>query len=182
MEREKRKPQNKVIIVFIILSILFMLLCIFTIKNIRIIKVSGISMKPTIFNDDVLVAIRYPSFIKPKLNHGDIISFRSPFNKNYGFVKRAIGLPGDEVKLGDGKVYLNGEELIENYTEEGTKTWPDSRYTSWTVSHDEVFVLGDNRQIGGSSDSRSYGCIPISDVTHVVVIRLDSNNKWKLLK
>lgn len=172
MEREKRKPQNKIITIFIILSILSMVLSIFAIKNLRIIRVSGISMKPTIYDEDGLVAVRYPSFTKPKLKHGDIISFRSPFNKNYGFVKRIIGLPGDEIKLEDGKVYLNGEILIENYIEEGIKTRPGPRYTSWIISDGEVFVLGDNRQIGASSDSRSYGCIPISDITYVVFFRI----------
>lgn len=113
-----------------------------------------------------MLSVRYTSIFKSNLNRGDIILFKSPFNKKYGFGKRIIGLPGDEIKLEDEKVYLNDELLIEEYTEEGTKTWPSGRYTSWIVPQGEVFVMGDNRQVGGSTDSRSFGYISEEDIIY----------------
>lgn len=129
-------------------------------------------MKPTIFDEDKLLVVKYPSIFKRKLKRGDIILFKAPHNKKYGFGKRIIGLAGDEIYLEEGRVYLNGQVLFEDYIEEGIKTWPDGRYSSWIVPEGELFVMGDNRQMGGSNDSRSFGTIPEDDVTHYVIFRI----------
>jgi signal peptidase I len=71
------------------------------------------------------------------------------------FVKRVIGLPGDEVLIEDGQVYVNGEPLDEPYV-----VYDDgSDYGPVTVPEDHLFFLGDNRP--NSSDSRrSLGFVP----------------------
>lgn len=180
---DKQKTNNSIYIKILIFFLIFSSLnFIFLRRNFIVSNISGISMKPTIYHGDKLLAVKYPSFIKSQLNRGDIILFRSPFNEKYGFGKRVIGLPGDEIRLEEGRVYLNDKLLIEDYTEEGTKTWPTGRYTSWVVPEGEVFVLGDNRQVGGSSDSRSYGCIPETDVTHYLFFRiLPNDDRWGYL-
>jgi signal peptidase I len=71
------------------------------------------------------------------------------------FVKRVIGLPGDEVLIEDGQVYVNGVPLDEPYVvfDDG------SDYGPVTVPEDHLFFLGDNRP--NSSDSRrSLGFVP----------------------
>lgn len=90
------------------------------------------------------------------------------------YIKRVIGIEGDQIKIADGKVYLNGEELQEDYIAEGAVTLSD-RYTDITVPEGYVFVMGDNRE--HSTDSRSFGCIPVEKIESKVWIRF-----WPLTK
>jgi len=78
---------------------------------------------------------------------GDIIVFRSPGSSDKDFIKRVIGLPGEKVKMQDGRVYINGTLLDEPYiTHRATYDLDEKR-----VPNDSFFVLGDNRP--NSSDS-----------------------------
>ena len=100
-------------------------------------------------------------------------------NKNYetnpdtakvSFIKRVIGLPGEHVKLQDGKVYINDVELEESYLDENVYTAPlQGVYTDITVPEGCVFVLGDNREY--STDSRRFGCIPLEKIESKVLFR-----------
>lgn len=93
---------------------------------------------------------------------GDVIVFHPPMNNEEFFIKRVIGLPGETVKIIDGKIYIfnetnpDGYELDETYLSESnqgnTKPLLDNIRT-FEVPADQYFVLGDNRQ--QSSDSRS---------------------------
>ena len=84
------------------------------------------------------------------------------------YIKRVIGVAGDHIKIEDGKVYRNGEELQEDYLPEGTVT-KNKTYSDIVVPEDCVFVMGDNRE--HSTDSRDFGCIPISKVESKVAFR-----------
>ncbi|GKU27745.1 signal peptidase I [Clostridium folliculivorans] len=75
--------------------------------------------------------------------------------ENTRLVKRVIGIPGDEIDLRDGYVYLNGEKLNETYTQ-GTTVKQGISFPL-KVSDGKLFVLGDNREV--SIDSRSFGLI-----------------------
>lgn len=92
------------------------------------------------------------------------------------YIKRVIGLPGERIQIKDGKVYINGEELQEDYLPEGTVTdsmATDSisggQFLDLIVPEGTVFVMGDNR--GHSSDSRRFGCIPYEKIEGKVVLR-----------
>ncbi|MGQ9571687.1 MAG: signal peptidase I [Dehalococcoidia bacterium] len=91
---------------------------------------------------------------------GDVVVFQSPTNPDRDFIKRVIGLPGDEVEIRDGLVYINGEPLDEPYIS-GTTTCL-SRWCSLTVPEEHFFVLGDHRN--NSSDSRQFGPIPEKNI------------------
>ena len=71
---------------------------------------------------------------------------------NPDYIKRVIGLPGDKIKVKDGLVYVNGDQLDEPYLDQETE-WPAGLGTV-TVPEGSLFVMGDNR--GNSLDSR-YG-------------------------
>lgn len=95
---------------------------------------------------------------------GDIVILQAPDHPDRLYIKRIIGLPGDEVSLSQGKVYINGNELIESYTSV-KETLQTSELTQWSVGDKEYFVMGDNRLAGASNDSRNFG--PISEETIV---------------
>ncbi len=87
------------------------------------------------------------------------------------YIKRVIGIPGDYIQIKDGKVYLNGEALEEEYLSKAIKTDMSlgGEFYDITVPDGYVYVLGDNRV--ASSDSRRFGCIPIDKIEGKVAIR-----------
>lgn len=100
------------------------------------------------------------------------------FNKT-SYIKRVIGIAGDHIKIEDGKVYLNGEELSEEYLREGITT-ENQIFSEVTVPEGCVFVMGDNRP--HSTDSRSFGCIPIEKIESKVLFRFLPLNKFGKVK
>ena len=87
------------------------------------------------------------------------------------YIKRVIALPGEHIKIEDGKVYINDKELQEDYLPSGTET--NALYKNYfmelTVPENCVFAMGDNRN--QSTDCRSFGCIPLEKIESKVWIR-----------
>ena len=83
------------------------------------------------------------------------------------FVKRVIGLPGETVEARGGKVFVNGQEVVEPYLPAGTTT---SDFSPVVVPEKSVWVLGDNRT--NSADSRVFGAIRDSTIVGRVVLRV----------
>lgn len=97
------------------------------------------------------------------------------------YIKRVIGLPGEHVQIKDGKVYINGKELEENYLSENVVTEStDGAFTDLVVPEGTVFVMGDNR--GASSDSRRFGCIPYDKIESKVCLRFWPLNRFGVIK
>lgn len=84
------------------------------------------------------------------------------------YIKRVIGLPGEQVLIENGNVYINGKILEEDYLQDGVTT-SSAVYSNFTVPQGYLFVMGDNRI--NSMDSRNFGCIPISKVESKVALR-----------
>ena len=86
------------------------------------------------------------------------------------YIKRVIGLPGEHVKIENGKVYINGKELEEPYLQPNVETNSlDGPFTDFIVPEGYVFLMGDNRS--HSTDCRRFGCIPIEKLEGKVWIR-----------
>lgn len=86
------------------------------------------------------------------------------------YIKRTIGLPGEKVSIKDGKVYINDEELKEDYLQPNVTTEARNPYlTEFTVPDGYIFAMGDNR--ANSTDCREFGCIPIEKLESIVWIR-----------
>lgn len=116
------------------------------------VRVENISMKPTLQPGELLLVNKL-SYKLGEPRHGDVVVFHYPANPTEDYIKRVIGLPGDDVRVENGKVYVNGQALDEPYIAASPS------YTgSWTVPPDSFFVLGDNRN--QSSDSHSWGFVP----------------------
>jgi signal peptidase I len=120
------------------------------------IRVEGISMEPSLHEGQFVVVNRL-AYRWSQPERGDIIVFHFPLNPERRFIKRVIGLPGEEVTVRAGQVYIDGELIDEPYL---TAT---PRYSGdWTLGPDEIFVLGDNRN--NSSDSQNWGALPMGEI------------------
>ncbi|WP_227935790.1 signal peptidase I [Alkalihalobacillus deserti] len=125
--------------------------------------VDGESMMPTLEHNDRMIVNKI-SYTFGEPDRFDIIVFHAPAGKDY--IKRIIGLPGDEIEYRDDVLYVNGEALPEPYLDELKQAYNGDLLTrdfqEVTVPEGELFVMGDNR--GRSKDSRDIGTIDIDEV------------------
>ena len=96
------------------------------------------------------------------------------------YIKRVIGLPGDHVLIQDDKVYINDQELQEDYLDSSVKTKVTGPFTDIIVQENFVFSMGDNR--ADSMDCREFGCIPLEKIESKVVLRFYPLNKFGKVK
>lgn len=121
--------------------------------------VKGESMEPN-FHDHEYLIIDELSYRLREPFRGDVIVFHYPNDPKEFFLKRIIALPGERVKVADGKVTVyndahpEGVEIKEVYLPEDLETMGDQAVT---LGSDEYFVMGDNRP--NSFDSRRFGPI-----------------------
>ena len=89
------------------------------------------------------------------------------------YIKRVIALPGEHVKIENGKVYINGTELEEPYLQPNVTTTVEAKdynyFNDFTVPDGYIFAMGDNRS--QSTDCRAFGCVPVEKVESKVWIR-----------
>jgi len=116
------------------------------------------SMEPTLMVNDRILVAKFLYRFEPEAR-GDVIVFRYPLNPQRDFVKRVIGLPGNQAQLKEGVVYINGQRI----SEKGYTIKPDyGNYGPVTVPRGDYFVLGDNRN--NSEDSRFFGYVPRANI------------------
>ncbi len=114
-------------------------------------KVPTGSMTNTIMVGDRLIGFRL-SYLFSDPQRGDVVIFKYPDDESQNYVKRIIGLPGDIVRIENGVVYVNGDELNESYIKEPMKV--NSEIEEYVVPTDCYFMMGDNRN--NSLDSRYW--------------------------
>jgi len=115
--------------------------------------VDGASMEPTFAPGSRV----YTAPISGQLVRGDIVLINDG-NKEYA-LKRIVGMPGETIQMWRGYVFINRKMLREPYLAKHTYTYPDplAEISTFKLSDDEYFVMGDNREY--SIDSRRYGPI-----------------------
>jgi len=137
------------------------------------IRVDGESMVPTLVSGEYVIVNRL-SYRLGSPQRGDIIVFHFPRDPKEEYIKRVIGLPGDEVEVRDGQVYINGQPLNETYL----KVKMDY-IGSWQIPADQLFVLGDNRN--NSSDSHDWGTVPMDYVVGKAILVYWPPPDWGLV-
>lgn len=135
-------------------------------------------MEPTLSDGDSLIVdkISY-RFRDPK--RFDIIVFPYKYEKNTYYIKRIIGLPGETVQVTDGYVYINGQKLeSDTYGAELMQ----AEASPVTLSEDEYFVMGDNRNHSSDSRDPSVGVIKRKDLMGRAFLRVYPFDKIGVIK
>jgi signal peptidase I len=137
------------------------------------------SMLPTLEVQDRLI-IEKISYRFQDPQRGDVVVFNPTEilqQQNYrdAFIKRVIGIPGDEVRVTSGEVFVNGQRLEEGYITEA----PEYDYGPVTIPEDHYLVLGDNRN--NSYDSHYWGFVPREKLVGRALIRFWPFNRVGLL-
>ena len=172
---------REIIEAVVLAAVVFMLLQV-TVRNF---KVDGSSMDPTLEDGQYLLVNRLV-YLRVELGRlakivpfwtadegssrhaihapkrGEVIVFEFPDsntnNPKKDFVKRVVGLPGETMRMFDGKVFVNEEVLNEPYLSHKDH----SNASKVTLGEGEYYVLGDNRT--HSNDSRSWGAVPEANI------------------
>jgi len=135
--------------------------------------VKGNSMLPTLKDNNILVIEKLTQRFG-QIKQGDIVVVRIPDllgkGKTYA-VKRVIATEGQRIEIKDGKVYVDGEELEENYTS-GGDTFATGDFSDMVIPENCIYVLGDNRLPGASKDSRTFGPVDESKIAGKVIFRI----------
>jgi signal peptidase I len=120
------------------------------------VKVEGTSMTPSLTDQERIFINKFTYRLGiGDIERGDMVVFWAPIDPSKSYIKRVIGLPGDEIAIYDGNVYVNGRMLNEDYVLAYNRdhfSYPPTR-----VEPDHYFVLGDHRN--SSNDSRAWGTV-----------------------
>ena len=116
------------------------------------VRVEGTSMMPRLENHDRLFINKFVYSFEA-IHRGDVVVFHYPLDPAKSYIKRVIGLPGDRIRIVDGRVWLNGKRLKEPYVP--AKYRDDLSMATVVVPKGYYWVMGDHRSI--SSDSRVFG-------------------------
>jgi len=134
----------------VLLTLLIFLAIRALVQNFRI---EGTSMEPNLHDGQYLIINKFVYYLHPP-ERGDVVVFHYPRNPRRDFIKRVIGLPGENVEIRGKRLFINGEKLEESYAlHTSNYAWGPQR-----LGEDEYFVLGDNRN--SSSDSHNWGPLP----------------------
>lgn len=136
-------------------------------------QVRGSSMLPAL-NDGQYLIISKLTYWFRSAGRGDVIVFRPPGNPSEDYIKRIVGVPGEQIQIQDGHVWVDGVLLEEPYIDR-----PASYSGSWTLAEGEYFVLGDNRM--NSSDSHSWGVLPEENIIGKAWLSYWPPEEWRLV-
>ena len=126
-------------------------------------KISGLAMMPNLRPGDYVFSelVSY-NYMSPK--RGDVVIYIPPKLSYDRFISRVVGLPGEQISVKAGKVFINNESLNEPYLGAGTVTdsGPSIGDVNILIPDGQYVVLGDNR--GQADDSRFFGFVKKSSI------------------
>ncbi len=179
---EERKINWKHVIMEGMIYIILAILCIFIVPHYVAQRtiVEGASMKDTLSsNDNLIVNKLLFRFTDPK--RFDIIVFY-PYGRDEEeyYVKRVIGLPGEEVRIEGPDIYINGEVLEEDYGKDPI-SFAGIAEEPLVLGEDEYFVMGDNRSHSMDSRDEDVGPVKRELIEGKAILRIWPLNKFGLL-
>lgn len=120
------------------------------------VRVAGVSMRDTLISGDLALVMRL-DFKRDGVSRGDVVQCRFPGRENT-YIKRIIGLPGDEIAFTGGKLTVNGVPVDEPYLSSPTDDY------AVRLGRDEYLALGDNRAESYDSRMSDMGPIHSADI------------------
>ena len=157
----------------IVLAVVIFLAINYTLQSFIIV---GPSMENSFSDGERLLVVKSRlayAFHEPE--RGDVTVFHPPGNRNGDFIKRIIGLPGDEIEIKNGAVHINGIALDEPYIKDS----PDYTHPLTEVPEGHYFVLGDNRNI--SNDSHNGWMVPRENIIGKTWLAIWPPEHWGLV-
>jgi signal peptidase I len=136
-------------------------------------RIEGHSMMPTLQEGEYVI-INKLAYYFDEPERGDIIVLHFPNDRSRDFIKRVIGLPGDQIEVGSREVRVNGVLLHEPYINA-----PPEYSGQWVVPEGKYFVLGDNRN--NSSDSYTWSFLPREDIVGKAWVIYWQPSNWGLV-
>jgi signal peptidase I len=136
------------------------------------------SMEPNFHQGDCIMVSKV-AYRSSGPQRGQVIVFNPPppnEESRYPFIKRVIGLPGDTVEISDGKVFVNGTALEEEYI----MAPPNYTMPATEVPENEYFVLGDNRN--NSNDSHTGWMVPRDSIIGKAWFIYWPPSRWGIVK
>jgi signal peptidase I len=119
------------------------------------VRVEGTSMLPVLEDQDRLFINKF-AYRFEDIHRDDVVVFLYPHDHTKSYIKRVIALPGDDLQIDHGKVWVNGVAIQEPYVP--AKYEDDRSQPEMIIPPGEYFLMGDHRVI--SSDSRDFGPVP----------------------
>lgn len=141
--------------------------------------VRNVSMQETLYDGDNIIMDEIPSHLK-NIKRFEIICFKNYTEKEL-IIKRVIGLPGETVRIKDGIIYIDGEEIrdVKGLSEPKEAGLAASDVV---LADDEYFVLGDNRDESIDSRFAEIGNIRQKDIIGKAQLVYFPFNHFKIIK
>lgn len=167
----ERSISTKDIVITVIAAVIIVLI---TLSVMKPIIVRETSMLPTLEDGDYLIINKLSYLNSDHPNRGDIVVFKAEVSdgnniENKLLVKRVIGIEGDLIMIQQGKVYLNGELIGEPYLKD---YYTEGNVEEYRIPENEVFVMGDNREVSYDSRAEGLGTISEECIIGRVLVRL----------
>lgn len=140
------------------------------------IRVNGDSMYPTLHNKDIMI-LNEIGYHLNGVKRFDIVVVDTGNDK---IIKRVIGLPGETVRFKDNKLYINDEEIEENFEHDISHNFDLSEIDVDVIPEGYYFVVGDNR--GESLDSRVIGLISEKQIMGKTSCIIYPISRWGCVK
>jgi signal peptidase I len=158
----------------IVLSLVIFLLIRQVVQNYRI---ESHSMEPN-FYEGQFILVNKLAYRLGAPERGDVLVFHNPQNVEEDYIQRIIGLHGDKLDIHDGSVFINDEQLVEQYP---INEIPRGLvYGPIVVEPDHLFVMGDNRP--QSQDSRAFGQLSEELIVGKAWVRVWPFNKFGIIQ
>lgn len=140
----------------------------------RLYTVRGGSMLPALRpGERLLVSASAYSASAP--SRRDVVVVGDPRGADRHYFKRVIGMPGEEIALSEGLLYVDGEHLVEPYLD-GLPASLGLDESAWRLGEGRYFVLGDRRT--RSTDSREFGPVGLDLILGRAWLRCWPPRRW----